>query len=137
MNPELQTPVNGQPVILLAEDDRLVRNLIQAVLGQEDYTVLSAEDGVDALEKSRNYPGEIQLLLSDIKMPRMDGLELSQHVMKQRPGIKVLLMSGKLSGEALVNPGASNFLRKPFMAQTLRSMVKTLLCGGAIPAGSS
>ena len=86
-------------MILLAEDDQLVRNLVENVLTPQGYTLLCAENGAEALEISRNYPGEIQLLLSDVKMPKMDGLELSRHIVRERPGTKVLLMSGRLSGE--------------------------------------
>ena len=136
MEPELKVPQNVQPVILLAEDDQLVRNLIRAVLANEGYTVLSATDGLHALEMSREYEGKIQLLLSDVRMPRMDGLELSEHIVKDRPDIKILLMSGRMSGEALINHQAANFLRKPFVAQTLRSRVKTMLWG-ANPADSN
>ncbi len=127
MDGELRAPSNAQAVILVAEDDQLVRNLVQAILAHEGYTVLSARDGVDALEMSRDYSGNIQLLLSDVRMPRMDGLQLSEHIVRERPDIRVLLMSGKLSGESLVDSQAANFLRKPFLAETLRAKVKMLL----------
>lgn len=126
MAEEPQLLKSEERVILLAEDDELVRNLVQAILSREGYTVLSASDGIDALEVSRAWSGEIQLLLSDDRMPRMDGIELSEQIQNERPAIKVLLMSGKLSGEALVSRDA-NFLRKPFLADTLRSKVKTML----------
>lgn len=128
MPEESQLLKREERVILLAEDDELVRNLVQAILSRDGYTVLSAGDGIDALEVSRAYSGEIQLLLADVRMPRMDGIELSRQIRNERPDIKVLLMSGKLSGEALVTGRLmANFLRKPFLAETLRSRVKTML----------
>jgi CheY-like chemotaxis protein len=112
-------------VILLAEDDQLVRALIQNVLKGEGFTILSAVDGEEALELSRRYDGPIQLLLSDITMPKMNGLELLEHITRERPEIKVLLMSG-FSGEVPKARPSINLLRKPFLAETLRSAVKTL-----------
>jgi two-component system, cell cycle sensor histidine kinase and response regulator CckA len=114
-------------VILLAEDDHLVRNLIQNVLSVEGFTILSAVDGEEALELSRSYDGPIQLLLSDIKMPKMNGLQLIEHIIRERPETKVLLMSGKWSGEIPKSEPPISFLRKPFLAKTLRSAVNTLL----------
>ena len=61
-------------VVLVAEDDVLVRNLINVVLSRAGYAVLLAADGEEALQISRHYAGEINLLLSDVMMPRMDGL---------------------------------------------------------------
>src|SRR6266571_3140294 len=91
-----------QFVILLAEDETLVRNVVRAMLTEAGYAVLDAVDGEHALEVSRRYDGSIHMLLSDIKMPRMNGIELSEQISRERPGIKVLLMSGKPSGELLL-----------------------------------
>lgn len=127
MGNEPETTETTEIVILLAEDDHLVRSLIRNVLSVEGYKVLSAVDGQEALELSRGYEGAIHLLVSDIKMPNMDGLQLINHVQKERPEIKILLMSGKLSGEIPVHYEPDSFLRKPFLAKTLRSAVKMLL----------
>jgi two-component system, cell cycle sensor histidine kinase and response regulator CckA len=113
-------------VILLAEDEPLVRNLLRTVLTEDGYSVLDAHNGERALELSRGYTGAIQILITDIRMPGMDGLELTSHIIKERPGIKVLLMSGKVPGEPLVL-GDARFLRKPFMPQTLRELLKSML----------
>ena len=86
-------------VILLAEDDVGVQFFVWSLLKAEGFTVLTAGDGKAALEASRNHPGSIDLLLSDVGMPRMDGLELCKTIAAERPGIKVLMMSGVLSGK--------------------------------------
>jgi two-component system cell cycle sensor histidine kinase/response regulator CckA len=114
-------------VILLAEDEPLVRNLVHTVLVDDGYVVLDAEDGEQALRLSREYDGSIDALLTDVRMPKMDGLALSSHILRERPGIKVLLMSGKLSGEPLVLTSSAHFLRKPFLPDVLRQKVKGLL----------
>ncbi len=125
MDTEFQSGSSAR-VILLAEDEQLVRDLVENVLTLQGYLLLCAADGMEALEISRSYPGEIQLLLSDMKMPKMDGLELSRHIALERPTTKVLLMSG-ISGEIPVSDMPSNFLRKPFLAQTLRAAVSVLI----------
>jgi two-component system cell cycle sensor histidine kinase/response regulator CckA len=114
-------------VILLAEDDELVRNLVRTVLIKEGYSILCATDGVEALSLSRTHPGPIELLVTDVKMPKMDGLQLREHIRRERPGTKVLLMSGRMSGEIPAGDRAVNFLRKPFLVNTLRTAIKTLL----------
>jgi two-component system cell cycle sensor histidine kinase/response regulator CckA len=118
---------HDQRVILLAEDDELVRTLIQNVLTREGYSILCATDGIEALSLSRTHPGPIELLLTDVKMPKMDGLQLREHIRRERPETKVLLMSGRMSGEIPASDRAVNFLRKPFLVNALRTAKKTLL----------
>ena len=72
-------------VVLLAEDEPLVRNLVRTVLIEEGYSVLDAEDGKKALELSRQYDGSIHVLLTDFRMPQMDGLELCSYISRERP----------------------------------------------------
>src|SRR5262245_58956235 len=123
----LMRPAASQPVILVAEDEPLVRNVVRAVLIDAGYQVLDAADGEQALELSRRYSGSIHMLLTDVKMPRMNGLDLSNHIIRERPGIKVLMMSGKLSGELLVIGKSVDFLRKPFLPKTLRAKLDSML----------
>src|SRR2546421_4415742 len=88
-------------VVLLADDELIVRSLARSVLVRAGYKVLDATDGEHALEVSRGYPGSIDVLLTDVKMPKMSGLELSAQVTEERPGIKILFMSGKTSGDLI------------------------------------
>jgi two-component system, cell cycle sensor histidine kinase and response regulator CckA len=118
-------------VILVAEDDQLVRNVVRTTLIRAGYTVLDAKDGAHALEISRGYDGMIHALLTDVIMPNMDGLELSDHITRERPGIKVLLMSGKTSAESLVGE-SMQFLRKPFLPNTLRERLSVILDGSSL-----
>src|SRR5581483_4895612 len=105
--------MDKQPVILVAEDDVLVRNLINVVLTRAGYSVLLACDGEEALTLSRHYSGEIDLLLSDVMMPRMDGVALASAMHNERPATKTLLISGKLSSEIMEGNRLFDFLRKP------------------------
>jgi CheY-like chemotaxis protein len=116
-------------VILVAEDEVIVRNVVCLLLQREGYQVLSAADGKEALELARQYQGTIDLLLSDIQMPRMDGISLAEHVIEERPGIRVLLMSGKVSAEIRERNIRLPFLRKPFVSSVFRDKVRDVLNG--------
>ena len=111
-------------VILLSEDNTGVRFLIWKLLRADGFTVLSTGDGIVALETSRNYPDTIDLLVSDVTMPRMGGLELAKRIAAERPGIKVLLISGEPLGEGQLN--GLPFLQKPFTHAALRESIEAL-----------
>jgi two-component system, cell cycle sensor histidine kinase and response regulator CckA len=113
-------------VVLLADDELVVRSLAQSILTRAGYRVLNAVDGEHALEVSRGYPGFIDVLLTDIKMPKMDGAELSATIAKERPGIKILFMSGKQSGELDVLGEKREFLGKPFFPKDLCEKISSL-----------
>jgi two-component system cell cycle response regulator CpdR len=114
-------------VILIAEDEVMVRNLVRHLLTAEGHEILAAADGSEALELSRKYDGTIDLLITDIKMPRMDGLTLIEKLLKERPNIRILVMSGH-SSEALRGREAGfSFLHKPFPPGVFRQKVREVL----------
>jgi two-component system cell cycle sensor histidine kinase/response regulator CckA len=112
--------------ILLAEDDSTVRNFVVAVLTTGGFEVLTAEDGQEALEKARNHSGEIHLLLSNLQMPRMSGIELATQISIERSETKVLLMTGLVSGMLVLDKGWQ-FLPKPFVADMLKQKIELVL----------
>ncbi|HZQ96180.1 MAG TPA: response regulator [Candidatus Sulfotelmatobacter sp.] len=116
-------------VVLVAEDEVVVRNIVCVMLHKEGYEVLSAADGKEALELTREYNGTIDLLLSDVNMPRMDGVSLAEHMIKERPGIRVLLMSGQTSSELRGKNIRLPFMRKPFVSSVFRNKVRDVLNG--------
>jgi two-component system, cell cycle sensor histidine kinase and response regulator CckA len=115
-------------VVLVAEDEVLVRNFVCLQLQRDGYQVLAAADGVEALEVARAYSGEIQMLLTDVVMPRMDGIALAERMLRDRPGLRVLVMSGRLSSETREESSIDlPFIRKPFIARTLRDKIREVL----------
>jgi CheY-like chemotaxis protein len=93
-------------------------------LEADGYFILTAHDGEEALHISRRFPGTIHAILSDLMMPKIDGLELRERILKQRPGVRVLLMSGYV-GAAV--PFDLAFLKKPFDPAALRDRIHELL----------
>jgi len=91
-----------------------------------EYNVLTASTGAKGLQQSREFKGEIHLLLSDFQMPRMSGVDLATAMTLDRPELKVLLMSGFTDGMLVLNEGW-HFLDKPFVASQLRSLVVGLV----------
>jgi DNA-binding response OmpR family regulator len=114
-------------VILVAEDHDDVRLAIWNILKADGFKVLTAYDGKAVLELSRSYPGTIDLLLSDIDMPRMGGVELCEAIAEERPGIKVLMMSGGVGCREQARMNGLPFLQKPFTGTVLRQSIKAML----------
>jgi signal transduction histidine kinase/CheY-like chemotaxis protein len=126
-------PVAGKPAaepatgaILLVEDEDQVRNLTREMLTRQGYRVFDFASAAEALEFLRGQSEGIDLLISDIVMPQMGGLELAREVQVMRPGIRILMMSGytetSMSGQGLISPDTV-FIHKPFTAASLRDKV--------------
>ena len=116
-----------ETVILLAEDEAVVRNLVRLMLSKEGYAVLTANDGQEALELCEKFADPIHLLLTDVVMPRMTGLELAERIREQRPETKIMVMSGQTATTILEKNTPDAFLRKPFVPPTLLQCVQRVL----------
>ena len=116
--------------ILFADDAPDIRGLFCEILRRAGYSVLEAEDGAQALWIARGYRASIDLLITDIAMPRMSGLALRRAFAESHPETPVLFISG--------NPGTTlvgdSFLAKPFTPAELMGKVKELLASRHIPA---
>jgi two-component system, cell cycle sensor histidine kinase and response regulator CckA len=123
----------GTETILIAEDEDRVRSLAVAVLMQQGYTVIEARDGQEALALAKGYDGEIQLLLTDVVMPKMSGKDLADEMRRIRPGLKVVLCSG-YTGDTVMQQGvlgaSAPFLQKPFTLRSLAVTVRAVLDAG-------
>ena len=113
-------------VILLVDEDLGTQFSIWKLLKADGFTVQTAGDGKAALEVSRNYPGSIDLLLSDMST-RMGGLELCHTIAAERPGIKQLMMSVEVWGREQASTEGLPFLQKPFSVTALRNSIAALL----------
>jgi CheY-like chemotaxis protein len=118
-----------QKTILLVEDEDQLRKFLVAVLGGRGYVVLPASDGQEALEKATAFDGAIDLLLSDLDMPRVTGFELAARFRAERPRTKIILMSGcHASGRE-----DCEFLEKPFAVGRLLASIASMLKSDADP----
>jgi signal transduction histidine kinase/ActR/RegA family two-component response regulator len=120
--------LKGPETILMVEDDEFLRKYIRRVLISSDYTVLEAEDALQAIELSRNYSNEIHMLLTDVILPKMTGKELADLIVQERTSIIVLFMSGYsekvIDIQGVVKEGF-NFLHKSFSSNELLRKIKT------------
>ena len=128
---ELERP--GTETVLVVEDEGAVRDQAVLVLASYGYTVLDAADGQAALEVSRSYAGPIDLLLTDVIMPGLNGRELAEQLQAERPETRVLYMSG-YAGDAIESHGVHAqglaFLAKPFTLEDLLRKVRNVLDQG-------
>jgi len=120
----------GAETVLLVEDEPALRDLIRYALTGNGFTVLDVPSPADAIALSRRHNGSLHLLLTDVIMPGMDGPALARQVLKERPDIKILYMSGYATNfimhDGVVDAG-TNFLEKPFHPRTLLNKVREVL----------
>ena len=114
-----------KPCILLAEDDADIRRLVTEVLTNEGFHVISAVNGAAALVDARKYGGNIDLLITDVQMPKMDGFDLQERLRLERPDIKLLVISGALEPD--IEGADFPLLRKPFHLAELAGKVREVL----------
>ena len=132
----LPRPDRGQETILLVEDESNLRRLARQYLETQGYKILEAEDGGAALQIAAGYKGVIDLLLSDVVMPGINGRELANQILAQRPNVGVLFMSGyaenAIGQNGTLDVGI-NLLQKPFSLPTLKDRVREVLDSEPIP----
>jgi CheY-like chemotaxis protein len=120
----------GNETILLVEDEDAVRSMIRIVLGNAGYTVIDASNGTEALRIANEESKQIHLLITDVVMPEMSGRDLVERLARQRPGLKVLYLSG-YTDDAVVRHGVLQsevaFLQKPFTMAALTNKVRQML----------
>jgi PAS domain S-box-containing protein len=123
--------IRGSGVVLVVDDEKLVREMMKKVLQRYGYTVLLAESGPAAIDLLRRDPGDIALVVLDLSMPRMSGEEALPELRKVRPEIKILVSSGYSESETMGqfrSHQVSGFIQKPFTGTGLAEKVK--LCIG-------
>jgi CheY-like chemotaxis protein len=138
--PESLERPTGTETVLLVEDEEAVRRLASRVLQSSGYTVLEARNGEEALAVAAQQRGSIDILVTDLVMPRMSGRQLATALTQVRPDLRVLFMSGYAEDAVprLLPPEASvSFLQKPFNAMELARKVRDVLDSGATRRGAA
>ena len=129
-SPALAAPLNGTETALLVEDEPEVRGLVEKILRMYGYTVLSAASPAEAIALSKNRPATIDILVTDVIMPGMNGRELSRVLAASRPELRVLYMSGYtdavIAQQGILEPGTA-FVSKPFTPDVLARKVREVL----------
>ena len=134
-----QTRLHGTETLLLVEDQDALRMLAKTVLTSYGYNVLEAHDAQAAFVMAKKYPGEIELLLTDVVLPGTNGQDLSKQLRLLRPKLKTLLMSGYapdvILGRGELEPGIE-FIPKPFTPVVLATKVREVLATHARSAAN-
>ena len=122
--------IGGSETVLLVEDDDGLRKLLQGILNKKGYKVLAAENGEDALRISGTHDGSIDLILTDVVMPKMSGKKVVERLQRLYPHVKVIYMSG-YTDDAIVHHGVLepgiNFIEKPFATEKLARKIREVL----------
>ena len=132
MSPSHEDPAGSAgdaPVILVVDDEPMVRMLSADLLEEAGFSTIEAVDSAAALMALADHP-EISVLFTDISMPgKLDGLDLARHVDEQRPGVRLLISSGKVFPRQDDLPVGAEFFPKPWAADDLVAAIRTMLRG--------
>ena len=130
--PEKPKDLTGHGTVLLVEDEEAVRSFAARALGQRGYQVLEASTGAEALEVFEKHQGVVDLVVSDVVMPEMDGPTLMKELRRDHPDLKIIFMSGYAEDSFRRNLAENEvfmFLQKPFDLKQLAAAVKVALDG--------
>jgi DNA-binding NtrC family response regulator len=115
--------------VLLVEDHSVLRKLVQQILEDANFTVIPASNAKQAIQLEAEFPGTIDLLLSDVRMRNMSGPNLAKRLKQRRPQMRVVLMSGYPGGALLVLNYGWYYIEKPFVPSVLVSKIRDVLRG--------
>lgn len=124
--------LNGNETILLIEDEDGLRQMLSNSLGKHGYTVLTAKDGLEAVELFRKNAESIDLVFTDIGLPGLDGLSVINEIRTLKPRMKVLACSGFLNPElrvSLAMQSITDFIQKPFVPDQMLERIRNVLSG--------
>jgi two-component system, cell cycle sensor histidine kinase and response regulator CckA len=131
----------GTETILVVDDEESLRTVVVDLLGQLGYSILSAGSGQEALKLAAEYPGKIDLLLSDVVMEPLPGPALAEKLTSLRPDMKVVFISGYTDGslsapDGLLKPGTV-LVNKPFTFKILSAKLREVLGSPPIAQGNN
>ena len=122
--------IRGTETILIAEDEELLRKLLEQLLVGQGYTVVSAQDGAEALTVYARHQKEIALVISDNGMPKLSGIELVTALKAINPEVKVIISSGFIDNtlrEDMVSVGVTDYIMKPFAVFEILTKLRRVL----------
>ncbi len=119
---------SAQYTILVVDDEELVRNLVVTLISKLGHSSIAAMDGVDALDRMKG--NKIDAVITDIKMPNMDGVALTVEILKQYPGLPIMVMTAfgeEVSAGAAIAAGAREFIAKPFSPEEFSAQLQKMI----------
>lgn len=122
--------IDNRPLVLISEDEVDINNLLTLILQAERFSVLQAFDGEEAWEKFSAHANEIDLLVTDLGLPKLGGVELIERARKMKPAVKIIGASGfgrNNVREEVMRAGGDEFLPKPYVTAELVATAKSLL----------
>jgi CheY-like chemotaxis protein len=129
-NFQISNPEGTRELILIVDDDELVTMLVERVLTSEGYRVLTASNGLDALEIYKAFQSEVQFVILDFKMPAMNGFTLFTELRAINPNLPAALTSGFVEDDQLalmMSKGLRGFIPKPLTQQKLLLLLRSML----------
>ena len=114
--------------ILVVDDEELIRELVFTILSNLGYSCITATNGIDALDKMKGK--KIGVVITDIKMPEMDGIILTREISRQYPGLPVMVMTGfdeEYSAGTAISVGAREFIKKPFSLEEFSLRLRKMI----------
>lgn len=121
-------PVQERPRVLVVDDEKFIRDILADFLGMEGYEVRTAEDGVSALHEMQRHPYDV--VISDLKMPKMGGIELLDEISKRNPNVLTVIMTGFGTVETAIDAmkrGAYDYVLKPFKVEEVVHIIQRAL----------
>jgi DNA-binding NtrC family response regulator len=120
-----EIPIGKWPrKVLVVDDEPMVLDVVASMLARNGFLVIKADSGAAALEALDEHPFEVGVVIADVNMPHMSGLELANRLAKSHEFIKVVLMSGNPMSTEMVN---ASFVKKPFRSAELAAEVRAAL----------
>lgn len=123
-------PEGGSETVLLVEDEATVRDYVTNILGQKGYDVYESKDGEEALQKANELGGRLDLVISDIVMPKINGPELLDEISEVNPTVKAIIITGYADDDVVksqVPSGHWPILEKPFSSSELLALMRNVL----------
>jgi PAS domain S-box-containing protein len=120
----------GSETILVVEDEEDLRELLTSMLHDHGYSILVARDGLEALERYRRHRQDIQLVITDMDLPRLNGAAVSQSILSDNPGARIVMISGFLETalkESILASGVREFVAKPYTMPQMLQIIRKVL----------